>query len=195
MIKTSDMKIIRVLLLCTALITVQGVYEECSAQKWSLATNAVEWLNLGTMNIEGSVAVARKITVNVGTRYNPWTYAKGTDHQFQNRKKAFKAGIRYWPWYVYSGWWIEVDAQYMEYNRGGIFSSKIEEGDAFGGVLSFGYSLMLTKNWNIEFGAGVWGGFTEYTSYDCPVCGRVTDKGRKNFILPDDLKVSMVFTF
>lgn len=195
MIKTSDMKIIRVLLLCTALITVQGIHEECSAQKWSLATNAVDWLNLGTMNIEVSAAVARKVTLNVGARYNPWTYAKDTDHQFQNKKKAFKAGVRYWPWYVYSGWWIECDAQYMEYNRGGIFSRKTEEGDAFGGVLSFGYSLMLTKNWNIEFGAGLWAGSTKYTSYDCPVCGRVTDKGDKFFILPDDLKVSMVLTF
>jgi len=189
------MKIIRVLLFCTVLMIIQGTQKQCQAQRWSLSTNIVEWLDLGTMNIEGSVAVARKITVNVGTRYNPWTYAKDTNHQFQNRKKAFKAGVRYWPWYVYSGWWIEADAQYMEYNRGGIFHSWTEEGDAIGGVFSFGYTLMLTKNWNIEFGAGFWAGKTDYNRYDCPFCGRVTERGDKFFILPDDMKVSMVLTF
>ena len=44
------------------------------AQQWSVGTNAIDWLNFGTMNIEASAAVAQHISVNASARYNPWTY-------------------------------------------------------------------------------------------------------------------------
>ena len=42
------------------------------AQQWSVGTNAIDWLNFGTMNIEASAAVAQHISINVSARYNPW---------------------------------------------------------------------------------------------------------------------------
>ncbi len=105
------------------------------------------------------------------------------------------AGIRWWPWHIYSGWWLGARGQWMEYNRGGIFSRSTEEGEAVGAGLSAGYTRMLHRNWNIEFGLGVWGGTTRYTTYACPSCGTVTDGGKKAFILPDDLMVSLIYIF
>ena len=50
----------------------------CRAQKWSLGTNAVDWLWLGTINASGSVAVDRHFSVNAEVSGNPWTLT--TEH-------------------------------------------------------------------------------------------------------------------
>ena len=83
----------------------------------------------------------------------------------------------------------------MEYNRGGLFHHTAEEGDAFGVGIGAGYTHILSRNWNIEFGAGLWGGQTAYRTYRCTNCGSVVDQGRKFFILPDDVFISLIFVF
>ena len=164
------------------------------AQQFSLSTNAADWANLGTVNVEASVAVARHWSINIAGRYNPWTFGKEGD-RVQNRVRGASAGVRWWPWNVYSGWWVGTRAQWEEYNRGGIRSPRTEEGDAYGAALSAGYSLMLHPNINIEFGAGFWGGWHRYRVYSCPTCGKIENEGSGAFILPSDLLVSIVLTF
>ena len=158
-----------VILLCASL--------QARAQKLSVSTNAADWANFGTANAELSAAVG-----------------KGTDCR-QNRVRGAAAGARWWPWNVYSGWWVGARGQWEEYNRGGFRSPRTEEGDAVGAALSAGYSLMLHPNVNIEFGAGLWGGWHRYTVYSCPSCGKIEEQGSGAFILPSDLLVSLVFTF
>ena len=168
----------------------------CNAQKWSVGTNAADWLALGTVNANASVAAARHLTVNAEACYNPWTYNSGDPGtQLQYRHQTYALGVRWWPWYVYSGWWIGFQGQYQEYNRGGIISRDTEEGDAFGLVLSGGYTMMLHEHLNLEFGAALWGGYTMYTTYSCPKCGRVVDSGSKWFILPSGIIASLVWVF
>lgn len=65
----------------------------------------------------------------------------------------------------------------------------------FSGGIGAGYTHILSRDWNIEFGAGLWGGQTAYRTYRCTNCGSVVDQGRKFFILPDDLYVSLIFVF
>lgn len=178
------------------------------AQNFSAGTNIVEWANFGTVNTEVGAAVSRHISVHAAVRYNPWTFRKGnpedryepdpfgeTERQFENRKRAVAVGVRYWPWYVFSGWWIYGRAQYMEYNHGGIFHHTAEEGDAIGGGVGFGYTYLLHKHWNIEGGVGVWAGSKKYTVYGCTNCGTFVDQGRKFFFLPDDIFISIVYMF
>ena len=168
----------------------------CRAQDWSVSTNLMDYACLGTINIEGSGAAGRHISINASARVNPWTYHKGDPaKQMQNRHQTYAAGIRYWPWHIYSGWWIGTAAQYQEYNRGGILSRETEEGDAFGLSLSAGYTLMVHRFVNLEFGAGLWGGQTAYTTFACPSCGRITGSGRKWFLRPNDLTVAVAFIF
>lgn len=177
------------------------------AQRYSVSTNLVEWADLGTVNAEAGVAVAQHISLHAAVRYNNWTFRKGdpadrftdpygdTERQFENRKQAYALGFRWWPWYIYSGWWGYVRGQYMEYNRGGILKHTAEEGDAYGVGVGIGYTRMLHKNWNIEFGAGVWGGRKTYTEYRCTNCGSVTDAGTKGFVMPDDVFISLIYIF
>ena len=164
------------------------------AQRFSVGTNAADWLSLGTANVSASAAVARHITLNAEARVNPWTF-RGEDRQLQNRHQTYSAGVRWWPWYIYSGWWFGLAGQYQEYNRGGIFSSTTEEGDAYGAALSAGYTVMLHEHLNLEIGASGWAGRTVYTVYDCPRCGRISDSGRKWFALPSELVLSLVWIF
>lgn len=181
--------------------------KEASAQRFSLSTNSVEWFNFGTVNAEAGVAVSQHFSVHAAVRFNNWTFRKGdpedrfedpygdTEKQFENRKQACALGVRYWPWYIYSGLWFYGRAQYMEYNRGGLIRHSAEEGDAYGIGLGAGYTHMLHKNWNIEFGVGVWGGRKTFSEYRCTNCGTVVDQGTKFFVLPDDVFISLIYIF
>jgi hypothetical protein len=175
------------------------------AQTWAVAVNAADAIELGTIGVEGSAAVGQHWSIHAGAKVNPWTFGKKdtsnglfsepNPDQKQDRKQSYALGVRWWPWNIYSGWWIAGKAQYQEYNRGGIFRQTSEEGDAFGAALSGGYSLMLKEHINLDFGLGLWGGWTKYTTYACPSCGKVEDQGDKWFILPNEVIISLVYIF
>lgn len=166
------------------------------ADGFSVSTNLVGYAWLGTLNAEGSYAFDRKWSVTAGVEYNPWTFnSSDVSRQFQSRQLACSAGVRFWPWHVYSGWWIAGKMKYQEYNIGGIVSRRTEEGDRAGAGISAGYTYMLRHNLNIEFGLGLWGGVKWYREYSCPACGRTLDAGRKGFILPDNLTISISYVF
>ncbi len=188
-----NMKNLRHLLLITAALT--AYVTTASAQRWSVSANAADMANLGTISIEGSYAAGRHISVNASAEVNPWTFRKGEDDQFQDRKQTYAAGVRWWPWNAYSGWWVSGKAQYQEYNKGGLINEQTREGDAFGLGVGAGYSLMLGKNINIDFGLGLWGGYDIYTTYACPNCGKVVDSGDKWFFLPNELVLAIMWIF
>lgn len=166
------------------------------AQNWSVSTNVLDYVSLGTMNAEVSAGVGRRVTIEASARVNPWTFHKGDpSRQMQNRHQTYALGMRYWPWHIYSGWWISADAQYQEYNRGGIISQKTEEGDAFGLSAGGGYSLMLHEKLNLDFGVTLWAGQKTFISYACPSCGRITDKGSKWFVMPNEIRVAIQYIF
>ena len=165
------------------------------SQEFSLSTNLVGYANLGTMNAEFSYAATRHISVNASVKYNPFTFHKGTSRQFQSRQQSYAAGIRWWPWHSLSGWWVAAKLQYQEYNAGGILSCRTEEGDRAGVGLTVGYTYMLHPHVNMEFGLGGWAGCKWYTVYSCPKCGIKEENGRKAFILPNDLIVSIAYVF
>lgn len=167
----------------------------CSAQRWSVSTNLVEWAEFGTVNIDGSVAVARHWSLDTGWAYNPWTFREGSPDQFQDRSLTASVGTRWWPWHVYAGWWVRGCAQYQVYNRGGLLSESSEEADAYGAGIGFGYALLLGERFNIDFGMGVWGGRKDYTVFRCTNCGRIMDQGSKWFVMPNDIMVSLTFIF
>lgn len=166
-----------------------------SAQRCAVAANVADMLALGTISAEAYMAVDQHFSINAAGSVNPWTFHKSRPKQFQDRKQTYSVGMRWWPWNVYSGWWMGARGQYQEYNRGGVLKPETEEGDAVGLALSGGYSLMLATHFNLDFGLGLWGGHSWYTTYACPSCGRITDSGKKWFILPSDLLISLVYTF
>lgn len=155
------------------------------AQRFALGTSLSDMASLGTMEMQASLSVQRYITIHAGAGLNPWTFRGGdTARQFEMRSNSYWAGVRYWPWHVYSGWWTSVEGRYMIYNFGGITSRETEEGEAYGGGLQGGYGVMLSEHWNLDLGAGLWGGYKNYRVFACPVCGIKKEEGAKGFILP-----------
>lgn len=165
------------------------------AQKVSLSTNAARWADFGSANLSASLALSQKVSLEAQGAYNPWIFRKDKPNQMQQKYTEASLGVRYWPWHVYSGWFIGAMARYIEYNVGGIKSPKTEEGDAYGGAFWGGYSLMITPGFNMEFGMGLTLGYKEYTTYSCPKCGRVLKEGDKFFVLPTDLTIGFSWVF
>lgn len=166
------------------------------AQKLSFSTNLLDYACLGTLNADVSYSVSRRWSIMAGIRYNPFTFREDKPQdQFQLRQQSYAAGVRLWPWHTMSGWWFAGKLRYQEYNYGGIFSSESEEGDRFGAGLYSGYTYMLTRHLNLEFGAGLWSGISFYRRYSCQKCGRTIGHGRKYFLLPDDLMISVAYVF
>lgn len=178
------------------ILVVGGILVGCTlyGQKFSVNTNLAGYANLGTLNAEVSYGVARKWTVNVGAKYNPFSF-EGKNGEFRNKQQTYAAGMRFWPWHIYSGWWVAAKLQYQEYNSGGIISPQTEEGDKWGMGLTAGYTYMLHPNFNLEFGIGLWGGMKKYAVYSCPTCGLTLDSGTKAFILPNDIVLGVSYVF
>lgn len=176
------------------------------AQVFSLSTNVLDWANLGTINAQAGLAFSQHLSLHAGARYNNWNFGsaeKGT--AFQNRTRSASLGLRYWPWNVYSSWWVSARAQVEEYNRGGLLKRPLtEEGLAAGVGLGVGYSRMLSRHWNLDLGLGGWFGKAWYTQYRCPRCGRVVSRddgtpvrdATRWFVLPsNELQVSISYIF
>ena len=166
------------------------------AQKFSLSTNILDYACLGTMNLDASYSLSRRWSIVAGARYNPFTFNEGDpDEQFQYRQQSYAVGARMWPWHSYSGWGLAGKLRYQEYNHGGLLSRETEEGDRLGIGLYAGYTHMISRHFNVEFGLGLWGGSAWYRRYTCPMCGLTVESGRKWFVLPDDLMISFAYVF
>lgn len=167
---------------------------DANCQKIAVGSNLVGYANLGTMNVEVSYALGRRWSLAAGARYNPFSFSsKGKE--FRNRQQCYAVGARFWPWHVYSGWWVAGKLQYQEYSTAGIISSGSEEGDRFGAGLTAGYTYMLHPNLNLEFGLGFWSGVSVYSSYDCAVCGVPVGQGNRVFFLPNDVIIGISYVF
>lgn len=167
-----------------------------AAQKLQVSANAMDLVFLGTLNAEVHYAVAQHWSIGMSGRFNPFTYASAeSDRQFQMRQRSVSAGARWWPWHIYSGWWVAGKAQWQEYNMGGILKPETEEGQRYGGGITTGYSHMISTHFNVEFGLGVWGGVKQYKVYACPRCGTKLEEGIKAFVLPNDLIIAVSYVF
>ena len=171
----------------------------CSAQLWSVQTNVLDWAALGTINAEVGLSVSQHFSLVAGGRYNPWEFKTHNPEAIvRNQQQAVYLGVRYWPWYVNSGFWVTAKAQYMPwFSNTGLWRAALKEGkNGFGGVLSAGYTFMLSKHLNLEAGIGGWAGvFQEYGFYSSPQKSFVREEGRKSFIYPDQISLSLVYVF
>ena len=167
------------------------------AQKVSVSTNLYHWATLGTINLEGSISVAQHLSVHVGGRFNPWTMtASKSGIPYYLHQKTSYAGIRYWPWYIHSGWWLGGKLQYMDYAETGIWRPAIETGRAIGLGLAGGYSLMLNKHWNLDFGIGGWGGYMpSHSLYGSERNPYIREEGPKVFVWPDEMIIAFSYVF
>ena len=163
----------------------------------AVSTNVFDWGDFGTINAEVDYAVSRYITLQADLKYNPWEFKSGNQNikAVYNKQMSAAIGVRYWPWYVFSGWWICGKVQYTDYSITGVWRPALDTGKALGAGLSAGYTFMLTKNLNLEVGAGFWGGgLLQHAVYHSPG-GDLREQGPKGFIAVNDIKISVQWLF
>lgn len=183
-------RVIRFVVILLMLLTAR----QLGAQDLSISTNVIDYVNLGTFNLEASYGISKNWTVNASAKYNPFTYRPQGD-ELRSRQRSVSAGVRYWPWHIFSGWWLSTSLRYQEYNIGGYESLMTQEGDRFGGTFGGGYSYMLTPSLNLEFGLSFWTGYDIYTRYACATCGKKLGDGTKFFMLPSDILLGLTYIF
>ena len=155
-------------------------------QKFAISTNVIDYLDRGTINLGVSLALSRHVSGELQYRNNPFRHGSGND-VILNQKTVYAIGARYWPWICFSGWWIKGGIQAENYIRQNyipvIYGEALKKGTGFGASIGGGYSLMLSKNFNIDLGADIWGGLD------------TTSEGNKAFILPNNLYLCIAYVF
>lgn len=164
------------------------------AQDIAVSTNFIDYASLGTINLEASYGLAQHWSINAGVKYNPFSY-NSSKESIRLKQRQIYAGTRYWPWHIFSGWWMSGLVGYQEYNEGGLVSAQTSEGDRFGAGVGVGYTYMLSSHLNIDFGLGIWAGYDEYITYSCASCGRVLGEGGKFFFRPSNIMIALAYIF
>lgn len=168
-----------------------------SGQELSISANVADCLNMGTLSMGASYGFSKHWSVQAVGKYNPFTWEMdgAAAGQVRNRQRLLGAGVRYWPWHIYSGFWLESRAQWQEYSISPYREEYAEEGDRIGDAISAGYSYMVSRHLNIDFGLGFWMGYGTVTRYACPRCGRIVSSSADCFVKPSELVLSVSYVF
>ena len=193
------------------ILVLLGIFFFCytsRAQSFSVSTNIVDWADFGTMNVEAGLPLSKHFSLHAQARVNPWQFGlKEGDASYEDivdidkagfikKKTAIGASVRYWPWYVFSGFWVKGKVQFCAYDKGGKFLGQERRiGDAIGGGIGLGYTWMLNANWNIEVGVTGWAGMTSEAIRENIITPKVTDPEWKKFIQLDEVIVAFVYVF
>ena len=164
--------------------------------KFAIKTNALYWAT-STPNLGFEVALAKKLTLDVSGNYNPWKFSK--DRQIKHW--LVQPELRYWLCERFNGHFFGLHAGYTEYNISNVripfrpASSKDHRYQGWGtGVgISYGYSWIIGRRWNLEATVGVGYVYTDYDKYDCVTCGTFRGTNTKHYFGPTKIGISFVY--
>lgn len=194
------MKPIR-LLLTVFLISMSGTI---FGQKMAFKTNLLDDAILN-VNIGAEIGLAPKWTLDVPVSINAWNLS----HQRKWKHWYVQPGVRRWFCDRFAGHFIGVHAHGGQYNIGG-FDGKINmlgtdfrklkdsryQGWFGGAGISYGYSWILGKHWNIEAEIGFGWSYTRYDRFECLGCGRKVESGKShNYVGPTKAAINVVYSF
>lgn len=169
------------------------------AQTIGLKTNALYWAT-STPNLGLEFAVGKRFTIAVDGGYNPWTFDK--DAEVNRKFKHLLVGpeVRYWFCDAFQGHFIGLNARYSLYNISAVkipfvdgSSDRRYQGWAAGAGVTYGYSWIIGKRWNMEatFGYGWW--YTVYDRYENSKCGLFQETCPDNFFAPTRIGLSFIY--
>ena len=204
----------RQLFLCVILVLLSSA-SIVRAQSFGISTN-VPSLALGNINIEPSIGLGSRLSLQLSMQVRPFKYAipmpTGMIHTLYNHKEfgsnerlgfskvehseniTFTPSIRYWTKGTYNrGIFFGVNGIASLYKFGSDkFDSNYSKGYYYGGGLSAGYSHELSKHWNIEVELG---GSIVRTRYDLLNEKDVVIKKdlTRTLVLPTRVSLSIVY--
>jgi hypothetical protein len=166
----------------------------------AVKTNLV-WLAAGgTLNVSGEAGLGKRTSLELSGGINRWNLKGSAENNKKLGHWVVKPEFRYWLCERFStGHFFGVHGFYGEYNVGGwdiplLFEKEFRyEGTAYGGGITYGYNLALSKRWGLEFTVGAGVMRTSYEKYDCEKCGSEVGKFDRTYFGPTELGVKMVF--
>ena len=132
------------------------------AQDIAVKTNLLYWAT-STPNIGFEFGLGKRTTLDLVGGYNPWTLNKDDNKKIKHW--MVMPEFRYWLCERFNGHFFGIHTGFAEYNISGVripFQNKSTqehryEGWATGIGISYGYTWILGKRWNLEANIGAGG--------------------------------------
>ena len=180
--------------LIIAVIAFLASLSSASAQKLGVKTNTL-YLATTTPTIGVEIAMAPRWTLELEGGYNPWTI--DVDQNIKIKHWLVSPEVRYWFCNSFQGHFMGLNADYAQFNIGGLpvsnFKNTRIEGWAAGAGLTYGWAYPISRRWNMELtcGLGVW--YTEYDQYESRKCGLFQQSVEKFALGPTALGISFIY--
>ncbi|MDE6121336.1 MAG: DUF3575 domain-containing protein [Muribaculaceae bacterium] len=122
---------------------------EASAQRVAVKTNVLDWATMSA-NFTAEARLSRRLSLQLGIAGNP-THINVANIQTTNFR--IEPELRYWFNRPMARHFVALSATAATYNLR--FKDRHFNGDAVAAGFSYGYALVLSDHWNMEFEAGV----------------------------------------
>ena len=185
-------------------------FGSASAQKVAVKTNALYWAT-ATPNLGFEFALGDRWTFELEGGYNPWTL--DSDNNMKIKHWLVSPEFRYWFCNSFQGHFIGVNANYAQFNIGGLpfampnlfvnLSSDAApmpdlqaariQGWAAGAGITYGYAFPIARRWNMELTVGYGWWYTNYDQYESRKCGLFQQIVEKHALGPTALGVSFIY--
>lgn len=193
------MNITKTFVCCLLLLSTKGV-----AQPVGLKTNLLMDATL-SVNLGLELPLSHHWTADITGEFNDWTLTHGR----RWRHWYAQPEIRYWLCNRMTGHFFALHAFYGEYNMGGLsnnimflgtdlsnLSHTRYQGWALGAGIAYGYSLMLSRHWNLEAELGIGYAYSNYDRYRCVGCGKKIESDKShNYVGPTKAALNLVYIF
>ena len=152
-----------------------------------------------TPNLGFEVGLDERGTLELSGGYNPWRL---NTMDKNNRKLVYwiaRAEVRYWSRERFNGHFFGAHVFHGQYNISNhtiplFFDKKYRyEGNALGAGVSYGYSWILGRRWNIELTAGIGLARMKYKQYSCLLCDSDQISYKKFYVGPTRAGVMLTY--
>ena len=184
-------------------------FGSASAQKVAVKTNALYWAT-ATPNLGFEFALADRWTFELEGGYNPWNL--DSDNNMKVKHWLVSPEFRYWFCNSFQGHFIGINANYMQFNIGGLpegmpnlfvnlntevpmsdLSVARIQGWAVGAGLTYGYAFPIARRWNMELTIGYGWWYTEYDQYESRKCGLFQQAVARHALGPATAGISFIY--
>lgn len=160
----------------------------------ALKTNLAAYV-FGVANLAVEVPFAKKFSVDIPVYYSPYTLAQN----YKFRILALEPELKYWFKQPFKGHAIGIHGAAVMYNIAfndrDRFQNTNGENFVYGGGISYGYTMNLKKNWNIEFTAGFGYLHLDHDVFRNVDNGALYDNRTFHYWGPTKLGVNIIYLF
>ena len=152
-----------------------------------------------TPNLAGEIGLGLKTTLETGGSWNRFNRTGTLDDNKKLNHWIIRPEFRYWFCERFNGHFLGLHTFYSQYNISQydipmLFEKEYRyEGSAFGGGITYGYHLPISKQWGIEFHAGIGVAQLKYKRFDCTLCSDIIDEPTKTYFGPTRGGINLVF--